>query len=120
MSPLLITMLAVSCASLILQGTALAHLLRQRASYCAERLAGGGLIRSAATRTGLACMYTAASAAQMAGVRIPGAGVLGPEALVIFVVAQTVWLSNALLDIHIRHRLRERGGNLAAGLERKV
>lgn len=120
MSALLITMLAVSCCSLTLQATALAHLLRQQAGYRAERLAGHGMTRAAATRTALASIYTASAALALAGVRIPGAGVLGPEALVILIAAQSAWLYNAAMDVRIRHRLRDRGGHLSAALERKL
>lgn len=106
--PLLIAMLVISFCSLLLQGTAFFHLWRQRASYDAERRAGHGYVRTAASRTGLACLYTAAAASAVAGVRVPGAGSLGPEALVIFIIAQGVWLSNALMDIRIRHHLRRK------------
>ena len=119
-SPLLVAMLAVSLGSLALQATALTHLLRQRASYRAERLAGRGMIRAAATRTALAFIYTTSAALALAGVRIPGAGSLGPEALIILIAAQSAWLYNAVMDVRIRHRLRCRSGNLATELERKL
>jgi len=108
-------MLAVSCASLTVQASAMAHLLRQRAGYDAERLAGHGMIRAAATRTALACAYTASAALALAGAAIPGAGVLSPEALVILIAAQGAWLYNAAMDVRIRHRLRDRGGQRGRG-----
>lgn len=105
-SPLLVTLLAVSFCSLVLQATALTHLVRQRAGYRAERLAGRGMVRAAATRTALASVYTASASLALAGVRIPGGGTLGPEALVILIAAQSAWLYNAAMDVRIRHRLR--------------
>jgi hypothetical protein len=116
--PLLLLMLAVSCASLILQSAALAHLWRQQASYDAERRAGRGYVRTAACRVLAACIYTAAAALGVARVRIPGAGILGPEALVVFTVVQAIWLANSAMDIRVRQLLRKRGSNLSADAER--
>jgi hypothetical protein len=117
-SPLLLMMLAVSCASLILQSAALAHLWRQHASYDAERRAGHGYVRTAACRVLAACIYTTAAAVAVAGVRIPGAGTLGPEALVVFTVVQGIWLINSGMDIQVRRQLHKRGSNLSAATER--
>jgi hypothetical protein len=117
--PLLLTMLAVSCASLLLQSAAFLHLRRQRASYDAERRAGHGYVRTAACRVLAACIYTAVAALAVAGERIPGAGVLGPEALVVFSLVQIIWLSNSAMDIRVRQLLRrKRGSNLSADAER--
>jgi hypothetical protein len=53
-----------------------------------------------------AAIYSAIALLQVAGVRIPGAGTLGPEALVVLVAVQTIWLSNTALDIQVRRKLR--------------
>lgn len=107
---LLLLMLLVSWTSLVLQGAALAHLWRQRATYGAEELAGHGYVRTAACRVLAAAIYSAIALLAILGVRIPGAGTLGPEALVVFVAVQTIWLSNTALDIRVRRKLRSRAG----------
>jgi secreted trypsin-like serine protease len=101
-------MLLVSWTSLVLQGLALTHQVRQRPAAGAERLAGRGYIRTAACRVAAATVYVVVALLQVAGVRINGSGGLTPEALVIFSAVQMLWLSNAALDIAVRHKLRQR------------
>lgn len=111
---LLLLMLLVSWTSLILQAAAMVHLWWQRATYAAERLAGRGYVRTAACRVLAACIYSAVALLAVLGVRIPGGGTLGPESLVVLTVVQAIWLSNTLLDIRLRRKLRDddpTGGN---------
>lgn len=103
--------LLVSWTSLLLHSAALVHLQRQRASCHTERLAGHGYVRTAACRVTAASVYSAVALLDVLGVRIPGAGVLGPEALMMFTGVQGLWLFNTGMDIWIRHRLqREKPG----------
>ena len=104
---LLLLMLLVSWTSLVLQGAALLHLLRQQATYCAEKIAGHGYVRTAACRVAAAAVYSAVALLAVLGIRIPGAGTLGPEALLVFTVVQMIWLSNTAADIRARRRLRK-------------
>jgi len=98
-------MLLVSWTSLVLQSGALVHLRRQQATYAAEKLAGHGYVRTAACRVLAAAVYSAIALLDIIGVRIPGGGTLGPEALVVFVAVQTIWLCNTAMDIRVRRRL---------------
>jgi hypothetical protein len=107
---LLLLMLLVSWTSLVLQGAALIHLWRQRATYGAEKLAGHGYVRTAACRVLAAAIYSAIALLAVFGVRIPGAGTLGPEALAVLVTVQAIWLSNTALDIRVRRKLRNHAG----------
>jgi hypothetical protein len=107
---LLLLMLLVSWTSLVLQGAALVHLWRQRATYQAEQVAGHGYVRTAACRVLAAAIYSAIALLQVLGIRVPGAGTLGPEALVVLVAVQTIWLSNTALDIRVRRKLRNHAG----------
>ncbi len=102
---LLLLMLLVSWTSLVLQSGALVHLRRQRATYAAEGLAGHGYVRTAACRVLAAAVYSAIALLDIIGVRIPGAGTLGPEALVVFTGIQTLWLFNTVMDIKVRRQL---------------
>lgn len=112
---LLAMMLAVSCTSLVLQAAALAHLVRQRATYGAERLAGGGYVRTACCRVAAAAAYVTVAVLDAAGVQVPGAGGVSAEALVVLTAVQLLWLANSALDIRLRAQLRKEGGNGAAG-----
>lgn len=107
---LLLLMLLVSWTSLLLQGAALLHLWRQRATYCAERIAGHGYVRTAACRVAAAAVYSAVALLAVLGVRIPGAGTLGPEALLVFTLVQMIWLTNTAADIRARRKLRKNAG----------
>ena len=104
---LLLLMLLVSWASLLLQSAALAHLWRQRASYAAERIAGHGYVRTAACRVLAACIYVTVALLDACGVRVPGAGTLGPESLLVLTVVQAIWLCNTAMDIRARRQLRQ-------------
>jgi hypothetical protein len=104
---LLLLMLLVSWTSLVLQAAAALHLWLQRASSTAERLAGHGYVRTAACRVAAAAVYSAVALLAVAGVRIPGAGTLGPEALIVFSGVQMIWLANSALDIRVRRRLAQ-------------
>lgn len=114
---LLLLMLLVSWTSLVLQTAALVHLWRQRAAYAAERLAGRGYVRTAACRVVAAAVYSGVALLAVLGVQIPGAGTLGPEALIVFTAVQGIWLANSALDIRVRRRLQEEntGGDLMTG-----
>lgn len=103
---LLPLMLLVSVTSLVLQGAALIHLVHQKSRYQAERTVARGYVRTAACRVAAACIYVTAAVLQAAGVKIPGAGALTPEALVVLTVVQGIWLANAALDIRVRRKLR--------------
>lgn len=100
-------MLLVSWTSLILQSAALIHLLRQQAATAAVQLAGHGYTRTAACRVLAAGIYSAVALLAVLNVRIPGAGQLSPEALVVFTGVQIIWLSNSALDIATRKKLRD-------------
>jgi len=102
---LLLLMLLVSWTSLVLQSGALVHLRRQHASYAAEGLAGRGYVRTAACRVLAAAVYSAVALLDIIGVRIPGAGTLSPEALIVFSGVQAIWLVNSALDIRVRRQL---------------
>lgn len=104
---LLLLMLLVSWTSLVLQAAAMVHLRLQRASHEAERLAGHGYVRTTACRVIAAAAYSAVALLAVLGVRIPGAGTLGPEALIVFTGVQTIWLANSALDIRVRRKLRK-------------
>lgn len=106
MNGLALLMLMVSWTSLMLQGATALHMRRQRASYAAERIAGHGYARTAACRVIAAGAYFAAALLDVLGIRVPGAGVLGPEALVIFSGVQMLWIVNSALDIRARRQLR--------------
>jgi hypothetical protein len=112
---LLLLMLLVSWTSLVLQAAAMIHLRRQRAACAAERLAGHGYVRTAACRVLAAAAYSAVALLAVLGVRIPGAGTLGPEALVVFTAVQGIWLANSALDIRVRRGLARQQEN--AGTE---
>jgi hypothetical protein len=105
---LLLLMLLVSWTSLVLQSGALVHLRRQQATYAAEGLAGRGYVRTAACRVLAAAVYSAIALLDIIGVRIPGAGTLSPEALLVFSGVQAIWLVNSALDIRVRRRLAQR------------
>lgn len=111
---LVLLMLLVSWMSVLLQGAALVHLWRQRASYDAERLAGHGYVRTAACRVLAACVYLAVALLAATGVRVPGSGGVTPEALVVLTGVQMLWLVNSALDIRLRRHLRhkEEGSNV--------
>lgn len=104
---LTLLMLLVSWTSLLLQGAALAHLMRQRAACRAERLAGGGYVRTAASRVAAACVYVAVAVLQATGTHIPGSGGVTPEALVVLSAVQLLWIVNSALDVRVRRRLRQ-------------
>lgn len=104
---LLLLYLLVSWTSLVLQGAALVHLLRQRAVCRAEQVAGPGYIRTAACRVAAAAIYVTIALLQVAGARIPGSGGVTPEALVVLSAVQVLWLTNAALDIRVRRQLRK-------------
>ena len=104
---LLLLMLLVSWTSLVLQAAAMIHLRLQRPTHEAERLAGRGYVRTAACRVLAAAVYSAVALLAVLGVRIPGAGTLGPEALLVFSGVQTIWLANSALDIRVRRKLRK-------------
>lgn len=104
---LLLLMLLVSWTSLVLQSAALLHLRRQRSTYTAEGLAGHGYVRTAACRVLAAAIYSGVALLAVLGVRIPGAGTLGPEALLVFSGAQMIWLVNSVLDIRVRRQLKK-------------
>ncbi len=108
-SALLLLMLLVSCSSLVLQGAALAHLVRQRATYPAERSAGRGYVRTAACRVAAAVIYVTVAGLDSAGVQVPGGGGVSAEALVVLTAVQLLWLANAALDIRLRRKLRKEG-----------
>lgn len=110
---LLLLMLLVSWSSLLLQGAVLAYQLRQQATYRAEQLAANGHVRTAACRVLAAAVYVAVSVLDAAGVQVPGAGGLSPEALVVFSGVQLIWLSNSALDIRLRRQLKKPGGGAA-------
>ena len=101
---LLLLMLLVSWSSLILQSFALAHLLRKRATYDAEKVAGRGYVRTAACRVLAASIYVTVALLQIAGVTAHG---LTRETVVIFTFVQVIWLTNAAADISIRRKLTE-------------
>lgn len=101
---LLLLYLLVSWTSLTLHSAALVHLLRQRAGYRAEELAGHGYVRTAASRVAVAMFYVTLAVIQAGGAHI--FGVLTGEALVALTVNQSVWLANAGLDIRLRRKLR--------------
>jgi hypothetical protein len=100
-------MLLVSWTSLLLQLAAAVHMWRQRAVGAAVRLAGHGYARTAACRVLAASVYCTVALLAVVGVRIPGAGTLSPEALVVFTGIQVIWGVNSALDIRVRHRLTE-------------
>ncbi len=106
---LVLALLLVSWTSLMLQAVAAVHMWRQRAASTAERIAGHGYARTAACRVLAAVVYFTAALLDILGVRVPGAGVLGPEALVIFTGVQLLWITNAALDIRVRHQLAHTG-----------
>jgi len=103
---LLLLMLVVSWTSLALQAGAAIHLWRQHARYPAERLAGRGYTRTATCRVAAAAVYVTVATLQAAGVQVPGAGGLSPEALVVFTAVQGIWLVNSAMDIRVRRQLR--------------
>lgn len=102
---LLLLMLLVSWTSLVLQSAALVHLLRQRGTYQAERIAGRGYVRTAACRVAAACIYVTVALVQATGNTTARAG-LTSEALIVLTVVQGIWLLNAGLDIRLRRKLR--------------
>jgi hypothetical protein len=113
---LLLLMLLVSWTSLLLQSGALVHLHLQqrRPTYAAECLVGRGYVRTAACRVLAAAVYSSVALLAVLRVRIPGAGTLGPEALLVFSGVQGIWLVNSALDIQVRRQLRQgekAGGN---------
>jgi hypothetical protein len=108
---LLLLMLLASWTSLGLQLAAMIHLRRQRSSYPAEELAGRGYVRTAACRVLAAAVYSAVALLDILGLRIPGAGTLSPEALLVFSGVQAIWLVNSALDIRVRKRLAQRKEN---------
>ncbi len=112
---LLLLMLLVSWTSLVLQAAAMIHLRLQRATHDAERLAGHGYVRTAACRVLAAAVYSAVALLAVLGVRIPGAGTLSAEALVVFTAIQGIWLANSALDIRVRRKLAQREENDGTG-----
>jgi len=100
---LLLLMLLVSWTSLVLQAAAAVHLWRQRNEP--GRLAGRGYLRTAACRVLAACIYVTVAVLQATGVQVPGAGSLGPEALVVFSAVQFIWITNSAMDIAVRRKL---------------
>jgi hypothetical protein len=111
MNGLLILMLLVSWTSLLLQGAALIHLVRQRASYAAEQLAGNGYVRTAACRVAAACIYVTVALLDACHVQVPGSGGVTAEALVVLSAVQFIWLVNSALDIKVRRQLRKEAGD---------
>lgn len=107
---LLLLMLLVSCSSLILQAAAMIHLIRQHATYPAERAAGRGYVRTAACRVAAAVLYVLVAALDKAGVQVPGSGGVSAEALVVLTGVQMLWLANSAMDIRLRRKLRKEGG----------
>ena len=104
---MLLVMLLVSWSSLLLQGFAAAHLWKQHSTYRAEKLAGHGYVRTAACRVLAASIYSAVALLAVLNVHIPGAGALSPEAVFVFTGVQIIWLTNSLLDIKVRSKLRD-------------
>jgi hypothetical protein len=102
---LLLLMLLVSWTSLVLQSIAAMHLWRQHGSFGVEQLATRRLVETAACRVLAASVYATAALLQVLGIRIPGGGVLGPEALVIFTGVQLLWWYNAARDVAFRRQL---------------
>lgn len=103
---LLLVMLLVSWTSLLLQSLAAWHLWRQRATSSIEAQVGRGYVRTVTCRVLAAGIYSTVALLAVLGVRIPGAGVLGPEALFVFTSVQVIWLVNSLLDVRIRRHLK--------------
>lgn len=107
---LLLLMLLVSWTSLMLQGAAAVHLWRQRNEP--GKLAGHGYARTAACRVLAAVIYVTVALLQVLNVRVPGAGSLSPEALVVFTAVQFIWIVNSAMDIRVRRRLTRGGDSL--------
>jgi hypothetical protein len=100
MPDLVVVFLAVSCVSLVMQVLAFIRLAVQRAGTPAEKLAGGGYVRTVGCRVLAATVYVVVAAVQLAG-----AGALTGEAVIVFAAVQILWVTNSLLDIGIRRRL---------------
>jgi hypothetical protein len=105
MPDLVVLFLAVSCVSLMLQVLAFWRLVVQRAESATEKLVGDGYLRTVGCRVLAATVYVVVAAVQLAG-----AGTLTSEALVVFTVIQTLWVTNSLADITIRRKLSDHGG----------
>jgi hypothetical protein len=106
---LLLATIVVSWTSLTVHVLALAHHVRTRPETRAEQIVRAGYARTAACRVAAAIVYAGSALLQAAGVRIPGAGILTPEALVIFTAVNGLWLVNSAGDIGVRRRVRESG-----------
>ena len=104
---LVLVMLLVSWTSLLLQAAAAIHLMRQRASYSAEKIAGRGYVRTVMCRVLASSVYCAVALLAVLGVRVPGGGTLDPEALVVFTGIQGIWLVNSVMDIRVRRQLKD-------------
>ncbi len=102
---LLLFTLLVSWTSLILQSIAMISQMLKHSSSEAERIVERGYVRTAACRVVAATVYATASLLQTLGVPIPYAGVLTPEALIIFTAVQLLWWYNAGMDVLVRHKL---------------
>lgn len=96
-------MLLVSWTSLVLQTAAAVLLWRQRNEP--GKLAGRGYARTAACRVLAALIYVTVALLQVLEIKVPGAGGLSPEALVVFTAVQGIWLTNSAMDIQVRRRL---------------
>lgn len=103
---LLLLLLLVSWSSLIIQSAALVSQFRMSARTRAERIVRRGHIRSSASRVLATSGYATAALLQVLGISIPGAGTLGPEALVIFTAVQLLWWTNSALDLRDRSLLK--------------
>lgn len=100
--------LLVSCLSLVFQLLAFIRLAVQRAQTPVEELVGGGYLRTVACRVLVATIYVVVAAVQLAG-----DGTLTAEALIVWIVAQSIWQLNSLLDVRIRRNLSRSGGRHA-------
>lgn len=97
---LVLVFLLVSCVSLVFQVLAFTRLIAQRALTPVEELVGAGYLRTVACRVLAATIYVVVAAVQLAG-----DGTLSTEALIVFSTVQFLWISNSLMDIHVRRIL---------------
>lgn len=97
---LVLVFLLVSCLNFGLQLTAFAYLVRRESRSGAERLAARGYVRTVLCRVIASMTYVAVAATQ-----ISGAAKVGPEALLVFVGIQGMWLFNSALDVVSRRRM---------------
>lgn len=93
------TFLAVSLVSLTVYLTALVALIHGPTPV--DRPAYHGLVRTAASRVFVACLYVGLGISIVRTVISPWA------TLIVFTAAQLCWQTNALLDLRLRRRLRK-------------